>query len=82
MSRIPNCFDLFDIFAKALRASSQRLGRIACEEAQAQTWLAFCDENRAQPHDQQRGLCGVTKARPIEIQELTIVKSCKRKVRW
>ena len=82
MSRGTNCFDLFEIFSNALRASSQRLGRIACEDAQSQTWLAFCDENRAQHCEQQRGSAGVKKSRPVAVRELAIVRSCKRKVRW
>jgi hypothetical protein len=45
-------------------------------------WLALCDEDRAQHHDRQRGSCGVKVSRPVEIRELSIVKSCKRKVRW
>jgi hypothetical protein len=82
MSRGTSCFDLFSIFANAVGLSGQRIGRVVSEESQAIVWLAFCDENRAQHHEQQRGSRGVTKARPVEVRELSIVKSCKRKVRW
>ena len=64
MLRESSCFDLFAIFADAVRGSSKRLGRAVLEEAQAETWLAFCNENRAQHHEQQRGSAGVKKARP------------------
>jgi len=82
MSRIPNCFDLFDIFSGAMIESHARLGRLVSDDVESRVWLALCDEDRAQHHDRQRGSCGVKVSRPVEIRELSIVKSCKRKVRW
>ena len=82
MSCGTNCFDLFDTFASAIGLSGSRTGRVVSDKAQAIVWLMFCNEHRAQHCEQQRGSRGVTKSRPVTVRELTIVKSCKRKVRW
>lgn len=84
MLRETNCFNLFAVFAGAMIESRDRLGRLISDDIESRVWLALCDEpeRRAQHHEQQRGSCGVKKARPIEVRELAIVKSCKRRVRW
>ena len=82
MSRNPNCFDLFDIFSGAMIESHARLGRLVSDDVESRVWLALCDEHRAQHHDRPRCSCVVKKTRPVVVDELTIVKSCKRKVRW
>lgn len=78
MSRVPNCFDLFQVFSYGV----QCVGGTVSDDALAHAWRAFCDEHRATHRNRSRCLRGVTKAQPINVRELALVKSCKRKVRW
>jgi len=77
-----SCFDVFEMFSNSLRMSSRRHDMIIGEQAQAQVWLALCNETGRIPRQVSHGHQYVKKSRPVVAQELTIVKSCKRKVRW
>ena len=74
-----NCFELFEIFSCAMNGASERLGRLVEESTESKVWLELCNGNRSQP----RRCCrSARNTRPINVRELAIVKSCKRKVRW
>lgn len=78
MLRETNCFDLFDMFSRGL----QFVAGTVPDDMIADAWRVVCDENRAQPQYQRCRSRGVTRARPINVRELALVKSCKRRVRW
>lgn len=78
----PSCFDLFAILDDAVRKSEQRIGMVVCDNAKANVWKALCNQHRALHRDQRGVSRGVTRARPINVRELALVKSCKRRVRW
>jgi hypothetical protein len=79
MVDVANCFELFEIFSDAMKGARDRLGRRVSEETQSTVWLELCKGNVSQPR---RGCRPVRNSRPTNVRELTIVKSCKRKVRW
>lgn len=82
MSGGTNCFDLFWKFYGVLAEAESRTGYCVSERTKAAVWLAMCNEERWLTR---QGSCchqHVKKSRPVEVREMSIVKSCKRKVRW
>jgi len=79
MVDVANCFELFEIFSNAMKGASDRLGRIVSESTQSKVWMELCKGNVSRPSYGRRL---VKNSRPINVRELAIVKSCKRKVRW
>lgn len=81
MSRIPNCFDLFKVYAKLVGIMEFNGGRPLDDRQRMLVWRS-CVGNKSRGQVAQRRSCGATRARPINVRELALVKSCKRKVRW
>ena len=82
MSCGSNGFDLFWKFHGVLSEAESRIGVRVSERTKAAVWLAMCNEGRWLTRQDASGHSPVKKSRPIVVNELTIVKSCKRKVRW
>lgn len=79
---IKSCFDLFKVFSGAMCEASIRLGKKVSDDVESKVWLGLCNENRDMHYEQHRGSASVKKSRPVAVRELSLVKSCKRKVRW
>lgn len=78
MSRETSCFDLFKVYAKLVAIMEFNGGRPLDDRQKTLVWQTCVGNGRRVL----RGRQTVQKARPVEIRELSIVKSCKRKVRW
>jgi hypothetical protein len=81
MLRETNCFELFNVYAKLIAVMEFNGGRPLDDRQRMLVWRS-CVGNKTRGQGARRRSRGVTRARPVNVRELALVKSCKRKVRW
>lgn len=80
MLRETNCFHLFDMYAKLIAIMEFNGGRPLSDRQRMLVWRS-CVGNKSRGRSS-RCRRASRIARPVNVRELAIVKSCKRKVRW